>query len=122
MRLVIHSRGAAAAGLKRYNGAGIFCLIGRQLCSSGLKKVINATERENASQKLAEVGVNGARSSNKSEKLVKKVEVKKKARETVKRKSALPTTTSSPKVAKRSESTVNQLINSSSRGSGIVRD
>ncbi len=117
MRLVIHSRGAAAAGLKRYNGGGIYCLIGRKLYSSGLKKVINATERENASQKLADVVVNRARSSNVGEKLAKK-----KARETVKRKLALPTTTSSPKVAKLSESTVNQLINSSSSssGSGIV--
>ena len=46
MRLVIHSQGAAHAGLRRFNGQGIFKSIGRKLFSFGLKKVINALEKE----------------------------------------------------------------------------
>ncbi len=114
MRLVIQSRGAAAAGLKRYDGAGIFCLIGRQLYASGLKKVINGVDKESPSQKLADVVVNRAPPSGKKKK-------KKKSREVVKRKLATPTTESSPKIAKLSQNTINQLINARS-GSGIVLD
>ena len=46
MRLVINSQGAVHAGLRRYNGRGIFGSIGRKLFSFGLKKVINAMEKE----------------------------------------------------------------------------
>ena len=65
MRLVIHSQGAANAGLKRYNGRGIFSSIGRKLFSFGLKKVINAVEKENQQQMIAKALVNGPPLSNK---------------------------------------------------------
>ena len=50
MRLVINSQGAVHAGLRRYNGRGIFASIGRKLFSFGLKKVINAMEKERKHQ------------------------------------------------------------------------
>ena len=64
MRLVIHTRqGAAASGLRRYRGAGIFGSIGRKLFSSGLKKAINIATNANLPQKIANVVVNGAQSA-----------------------------------------------------------
>ena len=57
MRLVIHSEGAAEAGLRRYNGRGIFCTIGRKL--SSFKKVINDDKKKEYPQKLIDTVVNG---------------------------------------------------------------
>ena len=65
MRLVINSRGSAVAGLKRYNGEGLFSSIGRKLFLSGLRKVINTVEKKNHSQKIADVVVNGRKDSSK---------------------------------------------------------
>ena len=59
MRLVIDSRASTLAGLKRYNGEGIFSSIGRKVLLSGLKKVINTIENKNHWQKIADVVVNG---------------------------------------------------------------
>ena len=102
MRLLINRTGAAEAGLKRYNGRGIFNSIGRKLILSGLKKVINDEERKHYPQKFVDTVVNGPQKR-------------------VKRK--LPTTTTvsttPTKVRKYSTNTTNQLINT---GSGIVLD
>ena len=65
MRLVIHSQGAAEAGLRRYNGRGIFSSIGRKLFSFGLKKVINAVEKENHQHTISDALVNTSRPINK---------------------------------------------------------
>ena len=113
MRLVINSRGSTVAGLKRYNGEGIFSSIGRKLFLSGLRKVIKAVEKENHSQKIADVVVNGRRDNTK-----KKVVGVPQAG--LKRKSSL----SQPqlfKARKYSNSTTDKLINSSA-GSGIILD
>ena len=120
MRLVIHSQGAAEAGLRRYNGRGIFSLIGRKLFSFGLKKVINAVEKENHPQTIADAVVNGSRPIDKTSKKFRKENIVKLQRTRVKRKkSTPPTSPSSSKVRKYSENTANKLINS---GSGIVLD
>ena len=113
MRLVIHSQGAANAGLKRYNGRGIFSSIGRKLFSFGLKKVINAVEKENEQQMIAKALVNGPPLSKKKKK-VPGQQGKKRKQKLI----SLPTLPSS-KVRKYSENSTNQLIN---RGSGIVLD
>ena len=113
MRLVINSRGSAVAGLKRYNGEGIFSSIGRKLFLSGLRKVIKAVEKENHSQKIADVVVNGRRDNTK-----KKVVGVPQAG--VKRKSSLSHPQLS-KARKYSNSTTDKLINSSG-GSGIILD
>ena len=117
MRLVIHSQGAAEAGLRRYNGQGIFSSIGRKLFSFGLKKVINAVEKENRQQKIADALVNGLHpTSKKKEKLVKAQQ------KTVKRKltpTEIKTSSPSSKVRRYSENVINQLIDS---GSGIILD
>ena len=64
MRLIIHTRqGAAASGLRRYRGEGIFSSIGRKLFSSGLKKAINVATKANLPQKIANAVVNGAQSA-----------------------------------------------------------
>ena len=130
MRLVIHSEGAAEAGLRRFNGRGIFCTIGRKL--SSFKKVINANEKKEYPQKLIDTVVNGRahpidkKSEKKEEKTAQKKGVKRKLPSTVKNRVAVkrklppPTTTAIPtKVRKYSANTTNQLINS---GSGIVLD
>ena len=44
MRLVIHSEGAAEAGLKLYNRRGVFISIGRK---PGLKKIKDTEEKKN---------------------------------------------------------------------------
>ena len=114
MRLVINSRGSAVAGLKRYNGEGIFSSIGRKLFLSGLRKVIKAVEKENHSQKIADVVVNGRRDNTSKKKVVSIPQAG------VKRKSSL----SQPqllKARKYSNSTTDKLINSSA-GSGIILD
>ena len=103
MRLLINRTGAAEAGLKRYNGKGIFSSIGRKLILSGLKKVINAEERKQYPQKFVDAVVNGPQKR-------------------VKRKLTTTSTTASAtpkKVRKYSTKTTNQLINT---GSGIVLD
>ena len=129
MRSVIHSEGAAEAGLRRYNGRGIFCTIGRKL--SSFKKVINADEKKEYPQKLIDMVVNGRahpidkKSEKKEEKTAQKKRVKRKLpptvkkRVVVKRKLPPPPTATPTKVRKYSANTTNQLINS---GSGIVLD
>ena len=112
MRLVIHSQGAAEAGLRRYNGRGIFSSIGRKLFSFGLKEVINAVEKENHEQTIADAIVNTSRPEKKEKGT--KLQGKK-----VKRKLTPKASLPSSKVRKYSENTINQLIN---RGSGIVFD
>ena len=59
MRLLINTKGAAEAGLKRYNGRGIFSSIGRKLILTGLKQVIKAEERKDYPQKFVNAVVNG---------------------------------------------------------------
>ena len=113
MRLVIHSQGAAEAGFRRYDGRGIFSSIGRKLFSFGLKKVINAVEKDNHHHTNADAIVNGSRPIKKKKEKIVKLQGKK-----VKRKLTPPTLPSS-KVRKYSENTTNQLSNS---GSGIVLD
>ena len=113
MRLVIHSQGAANAGLKRYNGRGIFSSIGRKLFSFGLKKVINAVEKENKQQMIAKALVNGPPLSKKEEK-VPDQQGKKRKQKLI----SLPALPAS-KVRKYSENSTNQLIR---KGSGIVLD
>lgn len=113
MRLVIHSQGAAEAGFRRYNGRGIFSSIGRKLFSFGLKKVINAVEKDNHHHTIADAIVNGSRPIKKKKEKIVKLQGKK-----VKRKLTPPTLPSS-KVRKYSKNTTNQLVNS---GSGIVLD
>ena len=117
MRLVIHSQGAAEAGLRRYNGQGIFSSIGRKLFSFGLKKVINAVEKENHQQRIAAALVNGLSPVIKKKEKTVKVQKKKGKRKFT----PTTTTTSSPssKVRKYSKRTINQLINT---GSGIILD
>ena len=103
MRLLINTKGAAEAGLKRYNGRGIFSSIGRKLILSGLKKVINAEERKQYPQKFVDAIVNGPP-----------------AKKRVKRKLITTAASTTPtKVRKYSTNTANQLINT---GSGIVLD
>ena len=75
MRLVIESRGKnSGAGLNRYQGQGIYKLIGRKVFLSGLKEVINNLEKENHSQNIADAVVNG-RSSVVGEKKKKKEKI-----------------------------------------------
>lgn len=114
MRLVIDSRGSAVAGLKRYNGEGIFSSIGRKLFLSGLRKVINAVEEKNHSQKIVDVVVNGRRDSSKK----KVVGI---SQAGVKRKSSTTQSQSLKKARRYSNSTTDKLINSSG-GSGIILD
>ena len=114
MRLVIHSQGAAHAGLRRFNGQGIFKSIGRKLFSFGLKKVINALEKENEQQTIAKALVNGPPPLNNNKEKAVKSQGKKRRRELT-----LSPTTQSSKIRKYSDITSSQLIN---RGSGIVLD
>ena len=113
MRLVIHSQGAAEAGLRRYNGRGIFSSIGRKLFSFGLKKVINAVKRENQQQTIADTLVNRSHPINKRKE--KNIKLKEKK---VKRK-LIPTTSSTAPSSKLRKYNANQPISS---GSGIVLD
>ena len=117
MRLVIHSEGAAEAGLKRYNGKGIFISIGRK---PGLKKVINAEEKKEYRQKFVDTVVNRQTHPilKNSKKISKEKQVKSQQKGAAKRKLPRPLTPSS-KVRKYSTNTTNHLIN---RGSGIVLD
>ncbi len=103
MRLLINAKGAAEAGLKRYNGRGIFSSIKRKLILTGSKQVIKVEERKDYPQKFVNAVVNGPLQ-----------------RKKVKRK-LIPTTTTSPtsKAKKYSTNITDQLINS---GSGIVLD
>ena len=116
MRLVIKSRGANA-GLSRYKGEGIYSSIGRKVLLSGLRKVINTLEKENSSQKIADVVVNGRREDQCSTK--KKVVSTPQAG--VKRKSTLVSFKPKPAKAKKySDSTTDRFINS--LGPGILLD
>ena len=114
MRLIINSRGNSVAGLKRYNGEGIFSSIGRKLFLSGLKRVLNSLEKANHSQKIADAVVNGRQEVVSDKKKVVTI-----PQVGVKRKSSVVSQLQ-PKAAKKySNSTTNQLIN---RGSGIIWD
>ena len=114
MRLVIHSQGAAHAGLRRFNGRGIFKSIGRKLFSFGLKKVINELEKGNKQQTIAKALVKGSPPLNNKKVKAVKPQGKKRKRELA----SLPTSPLS-KVRKYSDIISSQLIN---RGSGIVLD
>ena len=104
MRLVIHTKGAAKAGLKRYNGGAIYYLIKRKNQFSRFKKAINRDEKKHYPQKFVDTVVNGPLQNKK-----------------VKKRKLPPLTkeTSLPKAKKFSANTTNRLINS---GSGIVLD
>ena len=111
MRLVINSRGSAVAGLKRYNGEGIFSSIGRKLFLSGLRKVINTVEKKNHLQKIADTVVNGRRGSSQKKAI---------SQAGVKRKSSIPQSQTLKK-RKYSNSTTDKLVNRTA-GSGIILD
>ena len=104
MRLVIHTKGAAEAGLKRFNGGSIYNLIGRKSQFSGFKKAINVDNKKHYPQKFIDTVVNGPLQNKK-----------------VKKRKLPPLTkeTSLPKAKKFSANTTNRLINS---GFGIVLD
>ena len=106
MRLVIHTKGAAKAGLKRYNGGAIYYLIKRKNQFSRFKKAINRDEKKHYPQKFVDTVVNGPLQ-------IKKVKKRKLP-------PPLKKETLSPKAKKFSANTTNRLINSS--GSGIVLD
>ena len=114
MRLVIHSQGAAHAGLRRYNGQGIFSSIGRKLFSFGLKKVINAVQKDNKNQKIAKTVLSEPPLIHQN-----KEKGAKQQRKNRKRKLSPLSTAPLPKKRKYSEKRTNQLMN---RGSGIVLD
>jgi len=121
MRLVIRTRqGAAASGLRRYRGEGIFSSIGRKLFSSGLKKVINVATKANLPQKIANVVVNGAQSGGEKlgklagEKLTRVI-----LKKTKKRKKAtpvIPQIEEVSQISKHPKLDIDRLIN----GSGII--
>ena len=107
MRLVIHTKGAAAkAGLKRYNGGAIYYLIKRKNQFSRFKKAINRDEKKHYPQKFVDTVVNGPLQNKKVKKRKLPPPLKKE-------------TSSPPKAKKFSANTTNRLINS---GSGIVLD
>ena len=123
MRLVIESRGKnSGAGLNRYQGQGIYKLIGRKVFLSGLKEVINSLEKENHSQNIADAVVNG-RSSVVGEKKKKKEKIINKPQAGAKRKSVV-LETSQPEIVnkarKYSNSTTEKIVNST--GFGTVLD
>ena len=123
MRLVIESRGKnSGGGLNRYQGQGIYKLIGRKVFLSGLKEVINSLEKENHSQNIADAVVNG-RSSVVGEKKKKKEKIINKPQAGVKRKSVV-LETSQPEIAnkarKYSNSTTEKIVNNT--GFGTVLD
>ena len=105
MRLVIHTKGAAKAGLKRYNGGGIYYLIGRKNQFSRFKKAINRDEKKHYPQKFVDTIVNGPLQNKKVKKRKLPPPLKKEP--------------FSPKAKKFSANTTNRLINS---GFGIVLD
>ena len=123
MRLVIESRGKnRGGGLNRYQGQGIYKLIGRKVFLSGLKEVINSLEKENHSQNIADAVVNG-RSSVVGEKKKKKEKIINKPQAGAKRKSVV-LETSQPEIVnkarKYSNSTTEKIVNST--GFGTVLD
>ena len=126
MRLIINSRqGAAAGGLRRYNGSGILGSIGRKMYSSGLKKVINIVKEQNLPQKVAGFVVDGAQSvgeelgkaaKRKLEAIVTKTQQQQQHQQQ-QQKLVLPLPILSPPT-KRSKIDINKLIS----GQGIVLD
>ena len=121
MRLVIRTRlGAAASGLRRYRGEGIFSSIGRKLFSSGLKKVINVAAKANLPQKIANVVVNGAQSGGEKigtlagEKLTRVILKKTKKRK--KTTPVIPQIEEATQSSKHPKLDIDRLIN----GSGII--
>ena len=122
MRLVIESRGKnSGGGLNRYQGQGIYKLIGRKVFLSGLKEVINSLEKENHSQNIADAVVNGR--SGIIEKKKKKDKIINKPQADAKRKSVV-LGTSQPEIVnkarKYSNSTTEKIVNST--GFGTVLD
>lgn len=122
MRLVIESRGKnSGGGLNRYQGQGIYKLIGRKVFLSGLKEVINSLEKENHSQNIADAVVNGR--SGIIEKKKKKEKIINKPQAGAKRKSVV-LGTSQPEIVnkarKYSNSTTEKIVNST--GFGTVLD
>jgi hypothetical protein len=121
MRLVIESRGKnSGGGLNRYQGQGIYKLIGRKVFLSGLKEVINSLEKENHSQNIADAVVNGR--SGIIEKKKKKDKIINKPQAGAKRKSVVLGTLQpeTVKARKYSNSTTEKIVNST--GFGTVLD
>ena len=104
MRLILQRKGASESGLKRYNGGGVYNLIGRKSHFSGLKKDTKVEERKVYPHKFVDFVVNGSPQKKKEKKRKLPISIKE---------------TSSPKAKKFSTNMTNQLINS---GSGIVLD
>ena len=105
MRLILQREGAAESGLKRYNGGGVYNLIGRKSHFTGLKKDTKVEERKVYPHKFIDFVVNGSQQNKKEKKRMLPISTKE--------------SSSSPKTKKFSTNTTNQLINT---GSGIVLD
>ena len=60
MRLVLQREGAAESGLKRYNGGGVYNLIGRKSHFTGLKKDTKVEERKVYPHKFVDFVGNGS--------------------------------------------------------------
>lgn len=124
MRLVIDSRSGSAAGLKRYNGEGLFNAIGRKVFLAGLHKVIRSVESENQVQKVADIVLNGRckEESDKKKKLpiIGQAGVKRKATSQPQQQQHSEPQHNPLKVRKYSNSTAENLINRV--GGGIVLD
>ena len=125
MRVIIRNRqGKAAAGLGRYTGSAILESIGRKLLSSGVKKLIKATVNDNLPQNVANVIVDGTRSLAKlvgessSKEAIKIAKLAEKNLKKIKRKVEEEELIVPP--SKHRKIDINQLVNSGTRGSGII--
>ena len=125
MRVIIRNRqGKAAAGLGRYTGSAILESIGRNLLSSGVKKLIKATVNDNLPQNVANVIVDGTRSLAKlvgessSKEAVKIARLAEKNLKKIKRKVEEEQLIVPP--SKQRKIDINHLVNSGTRGSGII--
>ena len=108
--------------MNRYQGQGIYKLIGRKVFLSGLKEVINSLEKENHSQNIADAVVN-ERSRVVGEKKKKKEKIINKPQAGAKRKSVVLGTLQPEivnKARKYSNSTTEKIVNST--GFGTVLD
>ena len=125
MRVIIRNRqGKAAAGLGRYTGSAILESIGRNLLSSGVKKLIKATVNDNLPQNVANVIVDGTRSLAKlvgessSKEAVKIARLAEKNLKKIKRKVEEEQLIVPP--SKQRKIDINHLVNSGASGSGII--
>ena len=125
MRVIIRNRqGKAAAGLGRYTGSAILESIGRNLLSSGVKKLIKATVNDNLPQNVANVIVDGTRSLAKlvgessSKEAVKIAKLAEKNLKKIKRKVEEEQLIVPP--SKQRKIDINHLVNSGASGSGII--